>query len=320
MKKPRQREIPPYESGDIILREDFLIGDKLLSEVEIDKTLIVIDNPSKGYLEEVEQEVAEMFSERNNGRITCTYKEYAKKTEVKEGKEYFIFLNIRKAADKRSIIEKEKQKYYFVSNVYKIENTEQLRQTEIKRVLPVKEGFGLVRSPVAFARTHEIVFVGAPHLKRNGFIIALERNITVPCIVTVATEKEIEEVEECIERVKALGSKYTTALEEYTEKKKWIYIVTDKNLKKEVAEGSLKKLKEITKSVIAYTATDSTSQLLTMHQVSQSVFSLTTTQDNGKTKKIVKILPKYGVILEEVAQEMKKIYETEEAQLIKAEE
>ncbi|OAG33175.1 hypothetical protein NEIG_01600 [Nematocida sp. ERTm5] len=330
-KKGRHREVPAYEAGDMILREDTSIDQKLLKEVKIQQTIVVVDSPCKGYLEEVKKEITDLFPTDTltlidesakievpdkgiEGIILCTYNAYVSKDALSKGKEYFIFVNIRRSIDKKEIIsqnEKRGTHYYFVSNVYKIESTQELARAGIKRTLPIKNGFGLARSPVAFTRRHETIYAGAPHLKRNAFIIALERNITVPCIITTETEKEIEEVVESIERVESLVSRHTTELSEYLERKKWMYILTHGDLCKRIKEGHLLELKKITKSSMAYSATDKTIYLMTHHQITQSVFTMMTTKDRGKIKKIVEILPRYGIILEESAEELKKTFEME---------
>ncbi|KAH9385993.1 uncharacterized protein NEMAJ01_0889 [Nematocida major] len=326
-KEKRCRDVPAHESGDMILREDFLVGEKLLREIEIGRSVIVVDRPCKDYLNDIAAEISAVYPsqevavvcgrsepEKFKGTVVCPYSVYTSRPWISEGKVCFVFVNIRKTQDKRAIMLQKAEAgeaFYFVSNVYKIESMKELEKAGIPRVLPVKTGFGLARSPVAFARRHEIIFSGASHLKRSAFIIALERDITVPCIVVADSASEMEEVEECIERVPALRGKCSQSMCEYAEKKKWVWITTHADLKKKIEQGGLKRLKEITSSVIAYAATDRTPYLLDMHKVSQSVFSVTTTKDRGKSKKIVEVLPRYGIILEETAEHMKNAYNAE---------
>ncbi|EHY64398.1 hypothetical protein NERG_02569 [Nematocida ausubeli] len=330
-KKSRNREIPVYEAGDMILREDTSIDEKLLKEIEISKTVVVIDSPCKGYLEQMQKEITDLFPEATvslitentkieaaeseiEGTVLCTYTAYAGKCVIAKGKKDFIFVNIRRSMDKKEIIsqnEKRGTRFYFVSNVYKIESTQDLERAGIKRILPIKNGFGLARTPIAFTRRHEIVYAGASHLRRNAFIIALERNITVPCVITAETADEVQEVIESIERVETLMTRHTTEIGEYLERKKWIYILTHADLCKKIKEGFLTDLKKITKSSMAYGATDKTVYLMSLHQIAQSVFTMVTSKDRGKAKKIVEVLPRYGIILEEGAEELKKAFQSE---------
>ncbi|KAI5192129.1 hypothetical protein NEMIN01_1825 [Nematocida minor] len=332
-KERRCREIPSYEKGDIMLREDRLVGSKLLQEIDIKKAAIVVDKPSHGYLEEIKEEVKEQYpdieislvdeSAENSSSsnmpaegslILCTYSQYLKDRSIENSRSHIVFVNIRKSADKETIISEGKKKeysFYFVSNIYKIESTEELKKIGVKRVLPLKEGFGLARSSLAFARTHEIIFAGAPHLRRNAFVIALERNITVPCIVLTEKESEIEDVQEAIDSVGSLVNKSTADISEYLSRKKWIFITTHAELLKIIRRSTFKTVRSITKCVVAYEGTDRTMHLIAMHQTAQHVFSMITTKDRGKSKKIVEILPKYGIILEEHAEILRNSYERE---------
>lgn len=320
-----------YETGNIMLREDSKIGKKLLKEVDIRKTAIIIDKPADRYLDEVKKEVIEIYPDVNicviDGKdkqkimdseikeeeaVICEYAEYLKIKSIREGKTHLIFVNIRKLGDKKRIILEGRGKeyaFYFVSNVYKLENLEELRKISINRVHILKKGFGLARSPLAFARKHEIVFAGASHLKRNAFIIALERNVTVPCIIVAEDEEGMKEVEEAIDALKTLEGKSTRDEKEYLKGKKWVYITTHRDLLRTIRKNTFIPIKEITKCVLAYSGTDKTMHLIAMHQVAQNIFTLITTKDRGKSKKIVETLPKYGIILEEHAEALRKSYQ-----------
>lgn len=324
----RCREIPLYEKGDMMLREDSRIGKKLLKEIDIKNTAIIIDKPADGYLEEVKKEVQQIYSNieicvineideketeefRKDQLVICVYSHYLKTRIIQKEKAHLIFVNIRKTADKKEIVLEGKEyaySFYFVSNVYKIENIEDLEKVGINRIHTLKKGFGLARSPLAYAKTHEIVFAGAPHLKRNAFIIALERNVTVPCIIATENKEEIKEAEEAVNTLSALAGKSTRNIKEYLEGKKWIYITTHTELLKTIRKSIFIPIKEITKCGIAYSGTDKTMYLIAMHQIAQHIFTMITTKDRGKSKKIVEILPKYGIILEEHAEVLRSTY------------
>ncbi|KAI5191565.1 hypothetical protein NECID01_1515 [Nematocida sp. AWRm77] len=315
MRKARRRETPPYEKGDLILTNTTEIEKELLSQISPESTLVVVDKPAEKYLEKVRQDTEELLGKERvsedpaRGVSFCTLADFKREKTLHSAAQDYVFVNIRSKKDKKSVTEKmhaHKKRYFFLSNAYKIEKTDSLEHLGINRVLPKKEDFGLLRSARSFGRTHEVIFGGDKHLKDSACTIAIEQEITIPCIVAVEKEEDIERVCETVEKVKALEGKTTADISEYLQKKKWVYVATYSALLKGISTSSFSPLREATQSILSYDATDKSAYLLSMHQLSLQVFSLCTTQDRGKVLKILDTLPQYGINLGEKAIETAK--------------
>ncbi|KAI5181562.1 hypothetical protein NEOKW01_1738 [Nematocida sp. AWRm80] len=311
-KKPRTRDTPKYETNDIIIREDLLLDKKLLLETEPKNTVIIVDNPADNYLTRIQKYIE---SELPNTHVTI----YQDNTPISDDhlilipfqlyqKEYpklanrtdRIYVNIRSTKDKKRIskyCKKHEYNCYFISNGYKIELISELKPPYINRILPRREDFGLLRGCQSFGRNHETIFSGAPHLKQNAFVIAAENNLTVPAVILTDTPDNQTEIIEALSRIPLLAEKHTTDLSEYTNRKKWIYITTHKSLLQSIWTDAFLSLREITKSVLAYDATDKKAYALSMHQLSKEVFTLFTTRDRGKLNKLLDILSDAGINL-----------------------
>jgi len=337
VKKARTREMPEYAPEDFVITDTTEIDRELVEKIGIENVWIVVDKPADGYLERVSKWIekefaikradicrvdedlkenpleqqkneAESSSFRSKGPVISTLSGYKRKRENYSENLAVLFVNIRKQEDKQRVVKEcrnRKKPFYFLSNAYKIENIPEIEKLDIKRILPKVENFGLAKSTRSFGREHEIVFCGAPPLKPNGFLIAMEKNALVPCIVVVEEEKSKKQAVDILKRIHLLANRTTDSVEEYVDKKKWVLITTYAQILRTIRTEKFQRIRETTKSVISYDSTDKTSHLLAMHQLAKKVFTICTTQDRGKAKNIVEILPKFGIALDEIAEEIR---------------
>lgn len=320
-KLPRARSVPPLESGDIIVGESMGVEKEILEQINVLNAMFVIEKPCKSLLERISKQIKEMNPEtniiniktkedikdikdiqneckKNTNVYILAYSLYPQIKEKVLEKPTVIFMNIQGSRRRKRIVadaKKKECKFYFVSNIYKIENISKLEKSKIGRILFIKAGFGLARTANAFGRKHETVFVGAPHLKQSGFCFALYENVTTPCIIVGRKEESLVQIEEALSRIDKLCNKHTRSLNEYIDGKKWFILMTYQDLLQMIISAEFEKVSTKTASIFSYDATDRTSLLLAMHQVAKSVVSLFTTEDRGKGKKIAASLPSYGI-------------------------
>ncbi|KAI5171879.1 hypothetical protein NEFER03_1144 [Nematocida sp. LUAm3] len=324
-KRSRTRDLPIYQNKDIILTEELGIEHTLLSQVDPKSLLIVVDTPSSSYLARIKEDITNTYPNNSISLFTSqedtptqseelplsdiiisSFSEYfSLSNKTLQLKTHWIFMNIQNKLEKKKAIkhaEKLKHNIYFVSNIYKLEDINQLQRLGL-RIIPKKEGFGWARSINAFGRFHEIVFAGAPHLKSSAFLIAMDRNATVPCIIAVEKEETIAHVRELLNSHSSpLREKETESIEEYVSKKKWVLLTSQKKLSSLIFSEDFQKIQSMTQSLVSYDCIARTSSLLAMHQLSKTIFSISTTADRGKAQKISQMLPVYGVNMGETAE------------------
>ncbi|KAI5186489.1 hypothetical protein NEHOM01_1501 [Nematocida homosporus] len=233
---------------------------------------------------------------------------------------HYVFININRTAAKEKILQtmthlshsnsthsnstQSKPVFFFYSNVYKLESISKLQQLSFNRILPKKEGFGLARSLRAFGRTAEVIFAGQPHLKPNAFLVALDRDITVPCLVVANSATSLDTAAATIQRLPLLANKTTTSLPEFVAKRAWILLLTYEDLPGLINGPFFDDLRSLVQSLVAFDCTDKIRTVLNMHQLSTHVFSLCTTQDRTRAKYMTHSLPDFGINLEPTAQHL----------------
>ncbi|OAG30470.1 hypothetical protein NEDG_02012 [Nematocida displodere] len=303
--RSRTRDVPALESGDAVITNALTVDASTLRRILAQRTLIIVDRPGEGYIQRLQREIDQAFGlEAATAAPDVTilsYQDYQTETETlteTTPDQWLIFMNIRKTEDKKRLLSemrRSKQSFIFLSNIYKIEKVADLEKLKL-RILPVREDSGLARSTLSFGRNHEIIFAGEQHLKAPGFSIAVDQDLTVPCIIATESEEQKAEALAALERTK-LAKKGTADLSEYLGKKKWALVLTYDEIVAQIRGAAFAEVQALTASVLSYDCTDKTAQLLAMHQIALNVFSLSTTQTKGRVTKIIDTLPAYGINL-----------------------
>lgn len=314
--KQRKRDVPEYETGDLVITDAFLLDSWTAKCFSSNSSLVVVDKPADTYMQKLSEHIgANVYKEKAPGSeqqkdseskgfldasapLLCTLQQYKNHKAPLGCRSRVLFMNLRKPEEKRQLLALARRSAactVFLSNIYKLESTEEAAKIKYNRVLVVKNGFGLVRSQQALARTHRFIFAGAPHLKSSAFVLEMRQSIRVPCIVAVHDEASVEKVREALEPVEELAGRITKNPEEY--RGKWILVVTYSQLPRLIRSEHFENTRNRTESLLSYDASDKKIDLLAMLQLCNNVVSLGTTQDRARMKRIMDSLPEYGAAL-----------------------